>query len=88
MLRAEQTVFIVRGCYCVRRVFTKARALRWTCGYGGQSIALDVCLWRSEHCVGRVVMEVRGAYFQPAFRPVLPKVAIGIPALLTVVAGG
>ena len=68
----------IRRCYGLSRLYLLFVVV----------IALDVSLRRPELCVGRVVMEVRGAYFQPAFRPVLPKVAIGIPALLTVVAGG
>ena len=36
---------------CVGRVVMEVRALRWTCVYGGQSIALDVWLWRSEELI-------------------------------------
>ena len=42
-------LFVVPGCcYCIGRVFMKASALRWTCGYEDQSIALDLWLWWPE----------------------------------------
>ena len=68
----------IRRCYGLSRLYLLFVVV----------IALDVSLRKPELCVGRVVMEARAAYFQPAFRPVRPKVAGGILALLTVVAGG
>ena len=41
-------LFGVLGCCCIGRVFMKASALRWTCGYEGQSMALDLWLLRPE----------------------------------------
>jgi len=42
-------IFGVPGCcYFVGRVFMKASALRWTCSYEGQRIALYLWVWRPE----------------------------------------
>ena len=45
-------IFGVPGCcYFIRRVFMKASALRWTCSYEGQRIALYLWVWRPEQLV-------------------------------------
>ena len=45
-------IFGVPGCcYCSGRVFMTASALRWTCSYEGQRIALYLWVWRPEQLV-------------------------------------
>lgn len=57
------------------------------CSCFGLSRPLFVLVSGLCYCVARVVLNARAAYGQPGYRPVPPKVAIGIVALLTVVAG-